>query len=60
MLHRDVDLDAVTESKQQKMDMRFETWNVKELYRAGTAKISVRALAGYKEDLVFNYLYHNL
>jgi hypothetical protein len=48
MLHSNADLDTATKSKQQNMDIRFGTWNVKGLYRAGTLKISARALAGYK------------
>jgi hypothetical protein len=34
------------------MDMRFGTWNVKSLYRAGSLMTVSRELAGYKLDLV--------
>jgi hypothetical protein len=34
------------------MDMRFGTWNVRSLYRAGSLKIVSRELARYKLDLV--------
>jgi hypothetical protein len=37
------DQDQATE-----MDMRFETWNIKGLYRTGTVKISATTLPGYK------------
>jgi hypothetical protein len=34
------------------MDMRFGTWNVRSLYRAGSLKTVSRELARYKLDLV--------
>jgi exonuclease III len=34
------------------MDMRFGTWNVGSLYRAGTLKTVTRDLGKYKLDLV--------
>jgi exonuclease III len=34
------------------MDMRFGTWNVRSLYRAGSQKTVSRGLARYKLDLV--------
>jgi exonuclease III len=34
------------------MDMRFETWNVRSLYRAGSLMTVSRELARYKLDLV--------
>jgi hypothetical protein len=34
------------------MDMRFGTWNVRSLYRAGSLKTVSRELAKYKLDLV--------
>jgi exonuclease III len=34
------------------MDMRFGTWNVRSLYRAGSQMTGSRELAGYKLDLV--------
>jgi exonuclease III len=34
------------------MDMRFGTWNVRGLYRAGSLKTVLRDLARYKLDIV--------
>jgi exonuclease III len=34
------------------MDMRFGTWNVRSLYRAGSLKTVARELRKYKVDLV--------
>jgi exonuclease III len=34
------------------MDMRFGTWNVRSLYRAGSLKTVSRELARFKLDLV--------
>jgi hypothetical protein len=34
------------------MDMRFETWNVRSLYRPGSLKIVLRELANYKLHLL--------
>jgi hypothetical protein len=34
------------------MDMRFSTWNVRSLYRAGSLMTVSRELARYKLDLV--------
>jgi hypothetical protein len=34
------------------MDMRFDTWNVRNLYRAGSLKTVSRELDRYKLDLV--------
>jgi hypothetical protein len=34
------------------MDMRFDTWNVRSLYRAGSLRTVARELAKYKLDLV--------
>jgi exonuclease III len=34
------------------MDMRFATWNVRSLYRAGSLMTVSRELARYKLDLV--------
>jgi exonuclease III len=34
------------------MDMRFGTWNVRSLYRAGSLKTGSRKLARYNLDLV--------
>ena len=38
--------------KQRKKDMRFGTWNVKSLYRAGLFTAATRELARCKLDLV--------
>ena len=38
--------------RQQKRDMRFGTWNVRSLCRAGSFKAAARELARYKLDLV--------
>jgi exonuclease III len=35
-----------------KMNMRFGTWNVKNLYRTGSLKTLARELAKYKLDLL--------
>jgi hypothetical protein len=34
------------------MDMRFDTWNVRSLYRSGSFKTVARELGKYKLDLV--------
>jgi hypothetical protein len=34
------------------MNMRFETWHIRSLYRAGSLKIVARKLAKYNFDLV--------
>jgi exonuclease III len=34
------------------MDMRFGTWNVRSLYKAGSLMTVSREMAGYKLDLV--------
>jgi hypothetical protein len=38
--------------KLRNTDMRFGTWNVRSLYRAGSLKTVSRELARYKLDLV--------
>jgi len=38
--------------KQRKKDMRFGTWNVRSLYRAGSLTAAARELSRYKLDLV--------
>jgi hypothetical protein len=38
--------------KQQNMDMRFGTWNLRSLYRSGSLMMVSRELARYKLDLV--------
>ena len=38
--------------KQRKRGMRFGTWNVRSLYRAGSFTAAARELARYKLDLV--------
>jgi len=37
---------------QRKRDMRFGTWNVRSLYRAGSFTAAGKELARYKLDLV--------
>jgi hypothetical protein len=37
---------------QRKVDMRFGTWIVRSLYRAGSLTAAARELAGYKLGLV--------
>jgi len=39
-------------AKQRKKDMRFGTWNIMRLYRAGSFTAAVRELVRYKLDLV--------
>jgi hypothetical protein len=38
--------------KLRKMDMRFATWNVKSLYRAGSLMTVAKDISKYKFDLV--------
>jgi exonuclease III len=38
--------------KHRKLDMRFDTWNVRSLYRIGSLKAVARELGKYKLDLV--------
>jgi len=40
------------QARQQKRDLRLGTWNVRNLYRAGSLKAAVRELARYKLYLV--------
>ena len=42
----------MTQTKQRKEDMRFDTWNVRSLYRAGSLTTAARELTRYKLDLV--------
>jgi hypothetical protein len=44
--------DSLARHKHQKMDMRFGTWDVGSLYRAGSLKTVTRELGKYKLDLV--------
>jgi len=44
--------DALVRPKQRQRDMRFGTWNVRSLYRAGSFTAAARELARYKLDLV--------
>jgi hypothetical protein len=37
---------------QWKRDMRFDTWNVRSLYRAGSMTTAAGELARYKLDIV--------
>ena len=42
----------MVQPKQWKRDMRFGTWNVRNLYRAGSLIAAARELARYELDLV--------
>jgi len=44
--------DALVQPKQWKRDMRFGTWNLRSLYRAGSPTTEAREFARYKLDLV--------
>ena len=44
--------DTLVRKKQRKRDMRCGTWNVRDLYRAGSLIAAARVLARYKLDLV--------
>jgi hypothetical protein len=45
-------MDSLVEHKHQKMDVRFGTWNIRSLYRAGALKVVARELEMFKLDLV--------
>jgi exonuclease III len=45
-------MDSLERPTQQKKDMRFETWNVRNFYRAGSLKKVASELAKYNLDLV--------
>jgi hypothetical protein len=38
--------------RRKKMDMRFGTWNVRSMYRAGSLRAVAEAISKYKLDLV--------
>jgi exonuclease III len=38
--------------KRKKMDMRFDTWNVRSMYRAGSLRAVAEEISQYKLDLV--------
>ena len=44
--------DPLVQPKQWKMDMSFDTWNVRSLYRSGSLTTAAGELARYKLDLV--------
>ena len=44
--------DTLVKPKQRKRDMRFCTWNVRSLYRAGSLTVAARELTRYKLDIV--------
>ena len=44
--------DTLVQPKQRKRDMKFGTWNVRSLYRAGSLMAAARELARYTLDLV--------
>jgi exonuclease III len=39
-------------AKRKKMDMRFGTWNVRSMYRAGSLRAVAEEISKYKLDLV--------
>ena len=43
--------DTLVQHKQRKRDMRFCTWNVRSLYRAGSCTAAARELARYQLDI---------
>jgi len=43
--------DSLEQPRQQKMGMRFETWNVRSMYRESSLKTVSSKLAKYKLDL---------
>jgi hypothetical protein len=45
-------MDSLEWPGQQKMDMRFGTWNVRSLHRAGSLKMVASKSAKYNTDLV--------
>ena len=42
----------MVQPKQRKRDMRFGTWNVRSMYKAGSLTAAARELARYELDLV--------
>ena len=44
--------DTLVKPKQRKWDMRFCTWNIRSLYRAGSFTAAARELTKYKLDIV--------
>jgi hypothetical protein len=38
--------------KRKKMDMKFGTWHVRSIYRAGSLRVVAREISKYKLDLV--------
>jgi hypothetical protein len=38
--------------KQKKMDMKYGTWNVRSMYRAGSLRAVAEEISKYKLDLV--------
>jgi hypothetical protein len=45
-------MDSLAQHMHRKRDMKFGTWNVTSLYRAGSLKTVARDLQEYKLDLV--------
>jgi hypothetical protein len=41
---------------QKNVDMRFGTWNIRSLYRAGSLMTVLRELSKYKLDVVYQQL----
>ena len=44
--------NTLVQPKQRERDMKFGTWNVRSLYRAGSLTAAAMVLARYKLDLV--------
>ena len=44
--------NTLVRPKERERDMKFGTWNVRSLYRAGSLEAAARELARYKLDLV--------
>jgi hypothetical protein len=45
-------IDPLVRPKQWTRDMRFSTWNVRSLYRAGSLTAAAREFARYKLEIV--------
>jgi exonuclease III len=45
-------MDSLVRAKHRKRDMRFGTWNITNLHRAGLLNMLARELGKYKVDVV--------
>jgi hypothetical protein len=45
-------MDSMDKQPKQKMDMRFGTWNVRSMYRAGSLRVVGEEILKYKLDFV--------